>query len=312
MGSDQDRARARSRLAATAGSAPVPTGRRRGVADGGVDDHADGDLPGWSPGWLSPQDGDSQDGDPLDDEDRLPEVSRWRGSRLNPGRRGAAALVALGLVAAAVAAVSVWRDQPTVQAVPPLPAVEVREGPDTAVGTPAPTSVPPPSAQLPAPPPPADQLVVSVVGLVHRPGLVRLPSGARVADALDAAGGPRPGADVLGLNMAARVADGEQILVGVTPPEGGPTTVGSARIGPGTAGTAAVPGKEAGKVAGKVNLNTADVADFDALPGVGPVTAAAIVAWRHSNGRFTDVEQLGEVDGIGPARLAKLRDLVTL
>lgn len=228
-------------------------------------------------------------------------------------------LVAVGLVAAVVAAISVWRDRPTAQAVPPLPVVEVREqqGEQDKATAPAPagTSVDPSaSPSSPPPPPAAEQIVVSVVGLVHQAGLVRLPPGSRVADALAAAGGPRPGADVLGLNMAERVDDGDQILVGAGAPDGGPTTVGSARIGSGATGggDAASGGAKPPGKAGKVNLNTADEAALDALPGVGPVTAAAIVSWRQSNGKFTDIEQLGEVDGIGPTRLAKLRELVTL
>lgn len=289
----------RSRLAA---ASTMPTPVRPGIGDAG-DTVDDDDTPTWAPGWLSDQDDSPGDPDGLRDSPR-----RW-GTRLNPGRRGAAALVVVGVVAAGIAAVSVWRDRPTAQAVPPLPAVEVREQDAGAVDAPgAPTASPP--AQ-PTPPAPDAQLVVSVVGLVNQAGLVRLPAGSRIADALAAAGGPRPGADVLGLNMAEKVDDGDQILVGVTPPDGGPTTVGSARVGSGTAvsgGGTAAPAKGAGKVA----LNTAAEAELDALPGVGPVTAAAIVAWRQTNGKFTDVEQLGEVDGIGPARLAKLRDLVTL
>ncbi len=281
----------RSRLAA---ASTMPTPMRPGVRDAVDDD----DAPTWAPGWLSDQD------DSRDDPDGLRDAPRRWGTRLNPGRRGAAALVVVGVVAAGVAAVSVWRDRPTAQAVPPLPAVEVREQ-DTGAVDP---SAPPTPRAVPAEP--DTQLVVSVVGLVNQAGLVRLPAGSRIADALAAAGGPRPGADVLGLNMAEKVDDGDQILVGVVPPDGGPTTVGSARVGSGTGvpGGAGAPAK----AAGKVDLNTAAEADLDALPGVGPVTAAAIVAWRQTNGKFTDVEQLGEVDGIGPARLAKLRDLVTL
>ncbi len=259
----------------------------------------DADAPTWAPGWLSAQD------DSPDEFDDVRESPRWRGTRLTLGRRGAIALVVVGVVAAAVAAVSVWRDRPTARAVPPLPVVEVRAADAVA---PEPSGGPGPQ---PTSAPPDTQLVVSVVGLVNQAGLVRLPPGSRIADALAAAGGPRPGADVLGLNMAEKVDDGDQILVGVAPPDGGPTTVGSARIGPG-ATTPGAPGGGAAKAAGKVNLNTASESDLDALPGVGPVTATAIVAWRAANGKFTDVEQLGEVDGIGPARLAKLRDLVTL
>ncbi|RVW11039.1 ComEA family DNA-binding protein [Prescottella agglutinans] len=297
MGTDQDRARVRSRLAA-ASTMPAPT--RPGVRDA-ADPVDDDDTPTWAPGWLSDQD------DSPDEPDGLRDSSRRWATRLNVGRRGAAALVVVGVVAAGVAAVSVWRDRPTARAVPPLPVVEVQE---QEPGAGAGDRLVPPSAQL-APPGPDAPLVVSVVGLVNQAGLVRLPPGSRIADALAAAGGPRPGADVLGLNMAEKVDDGDQILVGVTPPDGGPTTVGSARVGAGTAVSGGAAGAPA-KGVGKVDLNTAAEADLDALPGVGPVTAAAIVAWRQTNGKFTDVEQLGEVDGIGPARLAKLRDLVTL
>ncbi|QCQ91653.1 ComEA family DNA-binding protein [Rhodococcus sp. SGAir0479] len=295
MGTDHDRARARSRLAAPT---PVTAGRDRPDT---ADDRGDGGSD-WAPGWLG-------EDDDADRSDWAPDSSRWRAARWSPGRGGVVVLVVVGLVAVVVAALTVWRDRPTAQAVPPLPAVEVRPadeadaGTEGAVGTPAETS--PPAA--------AEELVVSVVGLVDRAGLVRLAPGSRVADALAAAGGPRPGADVLGLNMAERVDDGDQILVGAVAPDGGPTTVGSARVGSGAAavGSAGVPA-DANSKAGKVNLNAAGEADLDALPGVGPVTAAAIVAWRQSNGKFTDVEQLGEVDGIGPARLAKLRELVTV
>ena len=113
--------------------------------------------------------------------------------------------------------------------------------------------------------------------------------------------------------MARRVADGEQIIVGIATPPGSacrdgqldqtePST-GTPPGAPATSGSASAPG-------GLVDLNTATVEQLDALPGVGPVTAAAIVAWRDANGRFTSVDQLGDVDGIGPARLDKLRDLV--
>ena len=261
-------------------------------SDGSAFDAADERAPGWL---FERGDAPEQD-EPTSFSPR---------SRLALGRRGAAVLVLAGLIAAGVAGVAVWRDRPTAQAVPPLPVVEVREPEavgDEDAGQPAPAVEAEPVGDA--------QLVVSVVGLVNQAGLVRLPPGSRVADALAAAGGPRPGADVLGLNMAERVDDGDQILVGAMPPDGGPTTVGSARVGPGAAPGSAAGG--GGKAAGKVNLNTAGEGELDALPGVGPVTAAAIVSWRQSNGKFTDVEQLGEVDGIGPARLAKLRDLVTL
>jgi competence protein ComEA len=138
-------------------------------------------------------------------------------------------------------------------------------------------------------------IVVSVVGQVARPGLVTLPDGARIADALRETGGAVPGADLGGLNLARRLADGEQIYVGVPAPPGA-DPVSAATGEPG--------------VADKVDLNTATLAALDTLPGVGPVTAQRIVDWRTKHGRFDSVDQLREIDGIGPSRFAKLQDLV--
>jgi competence protein ComEA len=152
---------------------------------------------------------------------------------------------------------------------------------------------------------------VSVVGLVRQPGLVTLGTGARVADALAAAGGPLDGADLVGLNMARRVNDGEQIVVGMSSPPGAPPAMGSSiTSAPGSSQAAPTLGAKPAGPDGLVDLNTATVEQLDTLPGVGPVTAAAIVAWRDANGAFAGVDQLGEVDGIGPARLEKLRALV--
>lgn len=136
-------------------------------------------------------------------------------------------------------------------------------------------------------------IVVSVVGHVARPGLVTLSEGARVADALREAGGPVPGVDISALNLARRLADGEQIYVGIPPPPGAE---------PAPAGAPAAPAK--------VNLNSATLAELDTLPGVGPVTAQRIVDWRSEHGRFDSVDQLREVDGIGSSKFAKLKDLV--
>jgi competence protein ComEA len=143
---------------------------------------------------------------------------------------------------------------------------------------------------------PGEDLVVDVAGKVRRPGIAVLPSGSRVVDALEAAGGARRGVDLTALNLARPVVDGEQILVGVAP-------------APGVAGTIDSPAPGG---AALVNLNTADQAALDTLPGVGPVTADAILAWRDTNGGFTSVDELLEVDGIGEATLADLAPLVTL
>jgi len=139
-----------------------------------------------------------------------------------------------------------------------------------------------------------------VAGKVRRPGLVRLPAGARVADAITAAGGPLPGTDVSLLNLARKVVDGELILVGVPAPSGGNPTQA-----PGPGGAPGVPG-------GKVNLNTATLAQLDALPGVGPVLAQRIIDHRERQGPFRSVGDLRQVDGIGAARFNQLEDLVTV
>jgi len=143
-------------------------------------------------------------------------------------------------------------------------------------------------------PPAETSIVVSVVGRVARPGLVTLPEGARVADALNESGGPVPGVDLGPLNLARKLADGEQIYVGVPPPPGAEPVAG-----------ATAPGEPA-----KVDLNSATLTDLDTLPGVGPVTAQSIVDWRTEHGRFDSVDQLREIDGIGPSRFAKLQDMV--
>lgn len=145
------------------------------------------------------------------------------------------------------------------------------------------------SAPASAADPSAGVVVVQVIGQVRRPGLVRLVPGSRVADAVRAAGGLVPGGSSGGLNLARVVADGEQIVVS-------PTAQPAAASGP--SGTAA---------SVVVDLNTATATDLDSLPGVGPVTAAHILDWRAAHGRFTAVEQLREVSGIGALTFERLK-----
>ena len=222
--------------------------------------------------------------------------------RADPGRAGAVALAAIAAIAVLVAIFTLMRDQPAPVRSAKLPPVEAVSSS---------TRGPSPGATTK----PDQPVVVSVVGLVHTPGLVTLAPGARIADALKAAGGTTDGADTVGLNMARQVDDGEQIVVGIAPVKGQPPVLGSSvtsgTAAPGPPGTGSHPGRpdKPGRPAA-VNLNTATVQQLDALPGVGPVTAAAIVAWRDANGKFTSVDQLAEVDGIGPGRLEKLRPLV--
>lgn len=222
---------------------------------------------------------------------------RWRGARLDAGRSGATALALIAAAAAVVAAVGVWTQRPRVEPVGGLPAVSVVS--DAAAPGPVTGSVE--TGPAPTPAQPDAPLVVSVSGKVARPGLVEVPDGARVADVLEAAGGALPGTDLTGLNLARKVVDGEQVSVGVPPA----ADAASAAVGGGA------PGGGAAGPAGKVDLNAATAEQLEALPGVGPVTAQRILDWRTRNGRFTRVEQLREVDGIGERRFATLRELVT-
>jgi competence protein ComEA len=138
-------------------------------------------------------------------------------------------------------------------------------------------------------------LFVNVVGAVRRPGLYRLKEGARVADAVSRAGGPTPKAQIESVNLAARIADGEQIVV----PRGGLGAAVAAAGSPGGSGAT-----------GPVHLNSATLEQLDALPGVGPVTAQKILDYRQQHGSFGSVDELDAIAGIGPARLGTLRELV--
>jgi competence protein ComEA len=203
-------------------------------------------------------------------------------ARWDPGRYGARSLWLAGLVAALLLAGWTWLDRPRVEPVD---------------GAPAGTSVPssPPVGEVAET---SATVVVSVVGQVASPGLVTLPSGSRVADAIAAAGGLLPEADPASVNLAAVVADGEQLAVGL------PGTV--------AAGGAPPDGSAAAGAGGLIDLNTAAVAELDALPGIGPVLAQRIVDHRSRQGPFRSVEELDDVPGIGPAIAAALAELVTV
>jgi competence protein ComEA len=228
-------------------------------------------------------------GYPEFDADASDAARRVRLGAFDPGRRGVRALAVVAVIVVLIAAVLAWRARPRVDPVPPVPAaVDATATADGAAAGDAPVG----KSTV------AGGVVVAIGGKVKKPGLVRLPAGSRVADALQAAGGADPGVDVALLNLARKVVDGELILVGVTPPPG-------AVVATGPAGAPAA-------AAGPVNLNTATLADLDTLPGVGPVLAQRILDAREAQGGFKSVSDLRKVDGIGDSRYEQLKDLVTV
>jgi competence protein ComEA len=224
-----------------------------------------------------------------------------RGLRVDPGRRPAMAVGLAALLAVLIAGAWVLVQRPhasaltTTTSTPQGPQQSlVAAGPSTLTTPSTPTTGPTMKSAIAS----AVTIVVDVVGKVARPGIYQLTTGARVDDALRAAGGALPGVDVSSLNLARLVGDGEQIAVGVT---------GAADSGAVPTGT-----PNAAAPVGRVNLNTATVAQLDALPGVGPVLAQHIVTWRSEHGRFTSIDQVREVSGIADAKFDDLRALVVL
>jgi competence protein ComEA len=190
------------------------------------------------------------------------------------GSTGVRALAVVAVVVAVLAAVIAWRSRPELE---PLarPARE-SEATGSAVAT-----------------GPNDVVVVAVSGLVNKPGLVRLPNGSRVADAIERAGGAVPGTDLSMLNLARKVVDGELIVVG-------------------PAASAVPPPPTGGGATASVNLNTATLEQLQTLPGVGPVLAQRIIDYREQSGPFHSVEDLRKVTGIGDARFNDLKARVTV
>jgi competence protein ComEA len=211
-----------------------------------------------------------------------------RTARLDPGRPGAWALWAVAVLAAAVVVGWTWLGRPAVDQVEQVP-VTASTTAAPSLGTPARTP-PDPAGSGSIGSGSSGTVVVSVVGQVVAPGLVTLPAGSRIADALAAVGGLLPGSDPAAVNAAAVLTDGQQIAVGV------PGAVQSTRSGAGAPATGGA----------LLDLNSATVADFDALPGIGPVLAQRIVDHRSAHGPFTSVDQLDDVSGIGPAIFADL------
>jgi competence protein ComEA len=190
------------------------------------------------------------------------------------------------VVAVTLGGVGLWytRSLPKPVAVQATPAAVAASGAGSVAGSPSPSPVP---------------LFVDVAGWVRHPGVYEFATGQRVIDAIDAAGGARPGADLAALNLAAPLTDGTQILV---PKAGGaPAGAGTTIPGTGEAGGSAL-----------VNVNTASATELETLDGIGEVIAAAIVDYRTQNGPFTSVDQLEDVSGIGPSTLEAIRDAVTV
>jgi competence protein ComEA len=257
------------------------------------------------------------------------------GDTLPPGLRGGAGVTAqhvtvVALVLAAAMALAAWllmRAAPQPQApvraslqvpaaapvapsasVPSVPSVPSAAVPGSLPSVSA-AGIPPASPAAPSAGSSAGSVsgvvVVHVAGRVRRPGVVELPAGSRVVDALEAAGGARTGARLSRLNLARVLVDGEQIAVGV------PAATGLSPV-VGVVGATPTPGPGTSTSGGLVNLNTASQAELEELPGVGPVTATSILEWRTEHGGFTTVDELLEVSGIGEVTLAELRDLVTV
>ncbi|WUT35558.1 ComEA family DNA-binding protein [Streptomyces sp. NBC_00690] len=218
------------------------------------------------------------------------------------------ALAVVFLVAAVLAAQHFWTGRPETVRAP-----EVLSEPVAQARTP-----PPGPAAIPrSTPSTVGRIVVDVAGKVRRPGVLKLPVGSRVADALAAAGGVRAGVDTFGLNRARVLVDGEQVAVGVPAApvpvpgvDGGAAVAGSGVPGDPRAGGQGGHGAGTARTAGTLSLSTATAEELDTLPGVGPVLVQHIIDYRTQHGGFRSVDQLRDVDGIGDRRFAELKPRV--
>jgi competence protein ComEA len=229
-------------------------------------------------------DRDSPDLDMLDTLDGLP---ARRFSRVHLTVLGGLVIVAL-----LIAGWSLLRARPVAVATPGA----------VVIGSSAPASSPLASS---APSSAKPSIVVHVMGAVRRPGLVTLPEPARVQDAIDAAGGFKSGADPGELNLAQQLTDGQQVVIGSKSHPAGEVRNGGGSGG-GTGGGTGGGSSGGGGASTVLDLNRATSAQLEALPGVGPVTAGKILAWRQEHSRFSRIEELQEVDGIGPKTYAQI------
>uniref|UniRef100_UPI0027E02168 ComEA family DNA-binding protein n=1 Tax=Frankia gtarii TaxID=2950102 RepID=UPI0027E02168 len=324
-----------------AGEPPPPIGVREGLfADDDEWSDADAAVLGWADRGDDDADGRSTprgtDGGVIVDRP-VPSERGWPGVRERLTRRfpaslrdvvtapAASATLVLALVALAAALLATWfawQHRPVSVAAPALRPSVVVTAPD---GTPAGgsvdartalvrtaaagavTAVASPAASTGT----AAEVVVDVAGRVTRPGVVRLPAGSRVVDAIDRVGGVLAGTDTTGIGLARVLVDGEQILVDGRPgPPPARAVPAPAVAASAVAGTSEGSDGGGGGQSGPINLNSASSEQLDGLPGVGPVLAGRIVAWRTEHGPFRSPEQLGEVTGLGDKRLADLLPLV--
>jgi competence protein ComEA len=225
--------------------------------------------------------------------DRLP--LGLRAGRFGMDIRSVVVIALAGLLGATLGVVYLVRSRPAQIDVPPAVAVSPARGSSNqAPAGDQPSGGAAAGVATTGPLAAGSELIVDIEGKVRHPGIVRVPKGSRVIDALEAAGGALPGAQTSALNLARVLTDGEQILVGVPPPAGSAQTTASAASQP----------------AGPLDLNTATLDQLEELPGVGPVLAQRILDYRLKQGRFTSIDELRSVSGIGDQRFAELKDLV--